>query len=132
MRVVADSHAIFWYLQSSAALSSAARQALQEAEATDGVIVSAATVIDLWYVTQTTKKISSEALGVIRAELERAAGIRWEPVTAAIADESTRISRATLSDPWDRLIVATARILGVPLVTRDEAITSSRLVDVVW
>lgn len=96
MKVVADSHAIFWYLQSSAALSSAARQSLQEAEATDGVIVSAATVVDLWYVTQTTKRISSEDLGAIRAQLERAAGIRWEPVTAAIADESTRISRSTL------------------------------------
>jgi PIN domain nuclease of toxin-antitoxin system len=35
-------------------------------------------------------------------------------------------------DPFDEGIVATARVRGLPLITRDEAITQSRLVDVVW
>jgi PIN domain nuclease of toxin-antitoxin system len=32
----------------------------------------------------------------------------------------------------DRLIVATARSLGIPLLTSDETITNSKLVDIVW
>lgn len=132
MRVVADSHAIFWYLQSPEQLSSRAGEALREAEDTDGVVVSAATIIDLWYVTQTTKRISTDALAAIRVQLDVAEGVHWQPVTVAIADDSTSIPRVTISDPWDRLIVATARVLRVPLVTRDGAITSSGLVETVW
>lgn len=54
MSVVADSHAIFWYVQGSARLSPAAADALMEAEQGDGIVVSVATLVDLWYVTQTT------------------------------------------------------------------------------
>jgi len=32
----------------------------------------------------------------------------------------------------DRLIVSTARVLGVPMLTSDKMITESRLVEVVW
>jgi PIN domain nuclease of toxin-antitoxin system len=42
---------------------------------------------------------------------------------------------AALRDPWDRLITATAIGLGVPLVTKDRAITAvakTGAVEVVW
>jgi len=35
-------------------------------------------------------------------------------------------------DPFDALICAAARSLGLPLMTRDEAIRASRLVKVLW
>lgn len=38
----------------------------------------------------------------------------------------------SLTDPSDRLIVATAMTLGLPLITADSAITDSGLVPVVW
>ncbi len=37
-----------------------------------------------------------------------------------------------LIDPSDRLIVATALTLGLPLITADSAITDSAVVRVVW
>jgi PIN domain nuclease of toxin-antitoxin system len=37
-----------------------------------------------------------------------------------------------IKDPYDRLIVAQARVAGMPLVTGDEAIHDSRLVRTVW
>ena len=48
MRVLADSHAVVWYLQGSDRLSAPAAQALSEAEETDGIVVSIATLVDLW------------------------------------------------------------------------------------
>ena len=36
------------------------------------------------------------------------------------------------SDPFDRLIVAEALVLGVPLITKDGNITDSEVVSVVW
>jgi PIN domain nuclease of toxin-antitoxin system len=58
VRVLADSHAIIWQSQCSPELSEDAANALLQAEATDGIVVSVASLVDLWYVTQTTKGIS--------------------------------------------------------------------------
>jgi PIN domain nuclease of toxin-antitoxin system len=38
----------------------------------------------------------------------------------------------TVRDPYDRLIIAQARVVGVPLITGDEQIQESGLVRTVW
>jgi len=52
------------------------------------------------------------------------------PVTYAIAQEAGTFELPT-GDPIDRLIVATARVMGCPLVTQDAAIIASGCVEVV-
>ena len=47
MKVVADSHSIYWYLAKPELLSGPALAALGEAEDTDGVVVSAWTIPEL-------------------------------------------------------------------------------------
>ena len=59
MRVVADSHSLLYYLFTPDQLSDVALDALGMAEDTDGVVVSAATLGDLWYSSQ---KIGKRAL----------------------------------------------------------------------
>jgi len=49
-------------------------------------------------------------------------------VTPAIARELLAFPRSFRRDPADRLIVATARALDLPLLTRDDAIRRSGLV----
>lgn len=132
MRVVADSHAIFWHLQRSAKLSERAAEALREAGASDGIIVSVVTLVDLWYVTQTTQAIMVEDLGRVRATLDASAQVDLHAIDSSIADAYTAIPRSVLSDPWDRFIVATARVLEAPLVTRDNAIQEAQLVETIW
>ncbi len=78
MRVVADSHAIVWYIAGSPRLSDTAASVLREAEATDGIVVSVASLIDLWYVTQTTEAVTAADLGALRTTLERL-GTRHAP-----------------------------------------------------
>ena len=48
MRVLADSHSIYWYLASPGQLSERALAALGEAEDSGGVVVSAWSVPELW------------------------------------------------------------------------------------
>lgn len=48
--------------------------------------------------------------------------------TPAIAREMVDLTATRGWDPADRIIVASARVLGVPLVTSDTRITESRLV----
>ena len=49
MRVVADSPTLLFYLFTPSQLSDRALETLGEAEDSDGVMVSAATLGDLWY-----------------------------------------------------------------------------------
>ena len=51
-------------------------------------------------------------------------GIILLPLTPSIALESTRLPGNFHKDPFDQLIVATARILDVPLVTVDSDIVN--------
>ena len=51
-----------------------------------------------------------------------------EPLGADVAIESCRLPGNFHRDPADRIIVATSRILGLPLATDDLRILRSRLV----
>ena len=96
MRVVADSHAIVWYVQGSKRLSERAGEVLAEAEAERSLVVSVATLIDLWYVSQTTQSVTAEQLAALRERLASSEAVALEPVTAAIADATTSIPRASV------------------------------------
>jgi len=54
------------------------------------------------------------------------------PITPAIAALATQFPESYPRDPADRLIGATARAEGLPLVTRDERIRSSPLLKTIW
>jgi PIN domain nuclease of toxin-antitoxin system len=69
VRVVADSHAIVWYVQGSKRLSERAGEVLAEAEAERSLVVSVATLIDLWYVSPTTQSVTAEQLAALRERL---------------------------------------------------------------
>jgi PIN domain nuclease of toxin-antitoxin system len=53
-----------------------------------------------------------------------APGIRLVDLSPEIAIESTRLPGEPHGDPADRIIIATARVLGATLITRDEQIVS--------
>ena len=132
MRVLADSHTIVWHMNGSERLSATAANALTKAEATDGVVLSVASLVDLWYVTQTTKGVSEADLAELRKEMSASPELSLHPIDEDVADTTTTIPRDVLADPWDRFIVATAKVLDVPLVTRDRAIRDSKLVPTIW
>jgi len=132
VRVVADSHAIVWYVQGSSRLAEGARSALVESERSEGIVVSVATLVDLWYVTQTTQSIGADDVARLQARLDASANVDLHAIDVAVADAFTLIPRTVLTDPWDRFIVATAKALALPLVTRDGAIRQSNLVETVW
>ncbi len=50
----------------------------------------------------------------------------------AVAAAFVRIPLEPLRDPYDRLILATAMALAVPLITRDNKIRQSGLVTTIW
>jgi PIN domain nuclease of toxin-antitoxin system len=96
------------------------------------IVVSVATLVDLWYVTQTTQGVSANDLTRLHSTLLSSPKVDLHPIDVAVADTGTSIPRDVLSDPWDRFIVTTALALALPLVTRDERIRGSALIATVW
>ena len=132
MRVVADSHTIFWFTTGSPLLSGGAKIALDEAESAEGIVVSVATLIGLWYVTQTTQAVTAEALERLDRRMQALSTVDLHPVDEAVAKAYMSIARSMMRDPWDRFIVATARTLNLALVTRDDMIRESGLIETIW
>jgi len=59
-------------------------------------------------------------------------GIVIKPITPAIAVLATQFPSEFSRDPADRLIAATARAEGLPLVSADRRIRASSLVRSIW
>jgi PIN domain nuclease of toxin-antitoxin system len=56
-------------------------------------------------------------------------GVRLLDLTPAIIVESTRLPQPFHRDPADQMIVATARVLGIPLLTDDARLRAYPHVD---
>ncbi len=126
---VTDTHALLWYLGGSSLLGDAARAVFdQAAEGTCELRVPAIVLADLVMLSEKRKVHTHMAEIVTKSRDTR--GFDLTALTPAIA---LRIqSLAALGDIHDRLIVVEAPETGGSLITRDEAITASQLVPIVW
>jgi len=58
--------------------------------------------------------------------------VEFVPISNHLAMRSVHLPEPFHSDPADRLIVATARYLGMPLITRDKKIHAYPHVKSIW
>src|SRR5205823_14496272 len=89
-----------------------------------GVLVSVASRIDLHYLATKGTFTVGQTRQVWQVTDDPTVNVRSVPVTSRIAERfgDPRILASPLTDPWDRLIMATALELGVPLITKDQKI----------
>ncbi len=135
MRVVADSHTLIFYLFEPVRLSELALNALLQAEDSEGIVVSAATIGDLWYASHKSgpKSLAPGAFESLRRTLlDPATNFNVAPVLVETMEHFDRVPLVDLGDPFDRFILATAAQLRLPLVTADRAIALTRTVQVIW
>ncbi len=137
MRAVADTHALVWFLEADQRLSVRAREVLEQAQQDPdgGIVLSVASRLDLHYL-QRAGRFSP-------ADVERWWAVTEDPswnissvaITGPVVAYFDSAELAALRDPWDWLITAAAIDLGVPLVTKDRAITAvagTGAVEVIW
>lgn len=125
--IVADTHALIWWTNGDSRLSLKAREQMNR-----GAIGIA--VITCWEIA------FLEARG--RITLRDPLTDWWHdvialpstallPLTIEVAATAARLPDQ-IRDPADRLIVATALHQGVPLVTKDDRIRASGVVETIW
>ncbi len=123
-----DTHAWIWWLSGDARLGQESLKALGRFPKDSRPAISA---ISLWEAATLTSLGRLELKVTFDAWLAIAADpitVRVLPITSHIAAEVARLPDSFQRDPADRLIVATSRVHGIPVLTRDVAIAKSGLV----
>jgi len=126
--IVLDTHAFLWWGQRNRRLTRAALRAIERSPRRGVAAVT------LWELARLAEQQRIKVDVDIEAWLEEALaqeGVELLPITPGVAARSTRLG-AFHADPADRLIVATALVHDVPLVTADSAITDSGVVETIW
>ena len=119
MRLLLDTHTLFWSVEEPAKVSATAMAAMQPRA--NVVLLSAATVWEL------AIKVGQGKIGLslpYRQWMDRAfADLKLTilPVTVEYADRQSALPPHH-KDPFDRLLVAQALVEGIPIVSADAAL----------
>jgi PIN domain nuclease of toxin-antitoxin system len=130
--ILLDTHVWLWLCLEPKRLSPAASTAIRRAVNGGGLAIAS---ITLWEVAMMLARGRVIAPGTPETWLDmlmdRSAVIVKE-ITPAIAALATHFPGEFPGDPADRLIAATARAEGIPLVTRDARMRASPLAETIW
>jgi PIN domain nuclease of toxin-antitoxin system len=123
--VIADTHALVWYVIDRGKLSAEAYTAMKQAEDTGQIYIPFIVLVELRYlvekrtITETVFQIIADAIA------DPDSALTLLPLDFDCARAVGNIARATVPDMPDRIIAATASVAGFPLVTRDHKITAA-------
>ena len=128
MKALLDTHVLLWWLGENPRLSPEQRRVLQDADAGNPLWVAD---ITLWEIATLWKLGRIKLHLPLREWLEQATApplVRRLPITPAVAAEVADLPDSFHRDPADRILVASARVFGAVLLTQDDRIVSSGLV----
>lgn len=129
MRLLLDTHVLLWWLNDSGRLSAGQREVLGRAGEESPLLVSD---ISLWEVAM-LHSLGRIGLALpLRDWLSKAVApplVQRQGISPAIATVVAALPASFHRDPADRIIVATARVLGATLLTQDRRIVEAGLVD---
>ena len=130
--VVADTHALIWYLLDSPRLSETASAQFEECLATGTRVgISSISIVEVIYLIE-KGRIPAATLPLLKESLSaQPTLLSIVPVSHAIALAVGQVPRDQIHDLPDRIIAATALHQGVPLITRDRRIVLSGI-ETVW
>jgi PIN domain nuclease of toxin-antitoxin system len=128
--ILLDTHVLVWAADDSDRLSRAAVSEIRRARRDGGLAISA---ISLWELAFLLTKGKIQMYGTVESSLRLLVeGVTVIPITSEIAGLAAQFPDDYPGDPGDRLIGATARAEGIPLITRDEKIRKSPLLRTIW
>lgn len=127
-RPLLDTHAWVWWICGDSRLTQREREALDNLGPSERPVLAE---ISLWEVAMLVELGRLE----LDMDLERWLAVASGPatvelarITPAVAAEVARLPAKFHRDPADRLILATAKVGKLPVLTRDQKIASARVV----
>jgi PIN domain nuclease of toxin-antitoxin system len=128
--ILVDTHVLVWSELQPGKLSRAAVSAINRAQASDGLAISAVTLVELAGLLHRGKV---RLRGSFESSIQQfIADVTVKPITLDIAVLTAHFPPDFPSDSMDRIIAATARAEGMALVTADERILGCPLLKTIW
>ncbi len=130
--ITLDTHVILWDALQPQMLSKKAREAIEKANQTDGLLFCS---ISLWEIAMLIRKKRIEVNVPYRDLVQLLLSCNkylFQEITPEIAELSTTLPDTINSDPADRIIAASSLITKTPLVTADENLRKSELLQTIW
>lgn len=130
--IVLDTHVLVWWVTDDGLLSKKAKSVIEREQSDGEIIVSAISAWEITLLVAQERLVLSMEVNSWLSTVGAIEGLRFLPVDVEIAAKSVELPGAFHKDPADRMIVATARKLSVPLVTKDEKIRAYPHVKTIW
>jgi len=130
--IVLDTHALVWWVSGDSTLSRKAKAAIEREREGGAIIVSSISAWEIAMLVERERLLLSVDVGSWLAMAAQIESVRFVPVDVEIALKSVDLPGEFHRDPADRMIVATARKLAAPLVTKDERIRAYAHVKTIW
>lgn len=127
-----DTHALVWWAAGAAELSAPAGRAIRSAARRSPVVASAISVFEIATAVRRGRLVLAASVEQWLGDLRLLPELRFEPVSADIAQLAGAFDESMPGDPADRIIVATAVKLQARLVTADDRLRRSARVETVW
>lgn len=125
--IVADTHALLWWMGPRDRLSAKARDILDRSD----VGISAITCFEVARLVERGRFGLGQDVRTWLEDLFKLPQLAFLPLTMDVSIAAAKLSDP-VRDPIDRIIVATALHHGAPLVTKDRKIIDSGVVPTLW
>lgn len=130
--IVLDTSALIWWVSSPEKLSKNAQRIIEEEAKKEEVLVSSISIWEVYLLVKKGRIVFSIDVDIWLERLEDLSSIQFVPVDNKVASLSVKLDDFENPDPADRMIVATAQLLGSRLITSDEKIINYKKVQTVW
>ena len=130
--IVLDTHTLVWWVSGDPLLSERARAAIEHEQPDGDIIVSSISAWEIAMLVERGKLVLSMDVGSWLSTVAQIDAVHFLPVDVEVATKSVDLPGDFHKDPADRIIVATARKLAIPLVTKDDKIRAYAHVKTIW
>ncbi|MFN0301919.1 MAG: type II toxin-antitoxin system VapC family toxin [Burkholderiales bacterium] len=130
--IVLDTHVLVWWVSGVQRLSARAKRSIERAVKQGPIIVSTISVLEIATAVRRERLTLGVSLHAWLADLMTLPELAFEPVSVAIAEMAGAMGESVHGDPADRIIVATAQVLGAELVTADDRLRGTKEITTIW
>ena len=115
--ILFDTQALVWYIEGNRRLGSQAKKTIERERAGDGALICPISIWEAAMLVDKRKLVLSRAVRDWFDAVLATPGFLLSDMTVAIGADAGGLPGDIHGDPADRLIIATARSLGCPLLT---------------